>query len=654
LGRSNSYTKDMMAYLKELKQDVEGISKKRNSEKFYNDAVAYIRSAYATYQLGANPKVWFTQLSSFIAATNMLDADVIARSATVSGKDVDKYCRLAWLRDNDNAAAMAQAVSTPKNAAQRAGRSALQKVRDGSTALIGKMDRLVVRKLFAACQVQVEKNGGAKVGTEENKVAAGKLLQSVILETQQNSLTTERSAAMRSGDELLKGSTMFSADAMKITARAVEAEGEARAMRYYIKKAKEAGQDAKVEELTKKLKAANKKRGRALMAIVGVALFNAALAYGFKKLYRKDDEESAATFAADTFGNMLGGIPFVRDAWGLIYDGYDVDHFLYSTFNDVLATVPASYKLLQAAANGEEVTRQQVLAHMRKVLYTTGQLTGVPVRNVYNVSTGLINRFSPETGYKIDGLIYEKNYQSDLKKALEKGDENMAAFLIGMLLGGNASDAVGNELLSLIASGYSVLPREVPDSYTYNGESVALTKAQQARVSTYYGGVSQTLEALFGSAGYQGLSAEKRAAAVESVYDAYRSEAISEATGVDIRSKREIIAKAVGTETMALMQAITSGITADKDKNGNTVDGSKRKKVVSAINAMQASPQQKLLLIAASGYRVQDGDVRGVKGDAQRVLAAYILKQRGLSATERTQLLKACGFNVVNGKVVLK
>ncbi|MBR3862724.1 MAG: hypothetical protein IKM42_03605 [Clostridia bacterium] len=125
LSRSNNYTKDMLTYFKEMRQDVEGISKKRATERFYNDAVAYIRSAYATYQLGFNPKVWVTQLSSFVAATNMLDADCLARGLAVNGADVDKYCKLAWLRNNDNAAAMAQAVSTPQNAVQRAGRGVL-------------------------------------------------------------------------------------------------------------------------------------------------------------------------------------------------------------------------------------------------------------------------------------------------------------------------------------------------------------------------------------------------------------------------------------------------------------------------------------------------------------------------------------------------
>ena len=72
------------------------------------------------------------------------------------------------------------------------------KVGDVLMKPIGKVDRFVIKKLFGACQVQIEKNGGAKVGAKENKQAAGELLTKVILETQQNALATERSAAMRS------------------------------------------------------------------------------------------------------------------------------------------------------------------------------------------------------------------------------------------------------------------------------------------------------------------------------------------------------------------------------------------------------------------------------------------------------------------------
>ena len=230
-------------------------------------------------------------------------------------------------------------------------------------------DRLVITRLFGACQVQIEKKGGAKVGTKENKIEAGKLLQRVILETQQNSLATERSAAMRAGDELLKGFTMFSADAMKVGARFVDAFGELSVLRTLYREAKKAGNSKDMARLEGEIKRARKQCVRATVSLVGVALFNAALAYGFKWLYRRDEDESLGSFIADTFGNMLGGIPFVRDLWSFFQDGFEMDHFLISTVNDVLGTVSASFELVSDAASGKEVTRQQVLANMRKCLF---------------------------------------------------------------------------------------------------------------------------------------------------------------------------------------------------------------------------------------------------------------------------------------------
>lgn len=83
---SDKFTKTMAEYFTELKKDIEGISTKEQSTKFFNDAVGYIRSAYAKYQLGANPKVWFTQLSSFFAATNILDHTSIIKGLGVKNR----------------------------------------------------------------------------------------------------------------------------------------------------------------------------------------------------------------------------------------------------------------------------------------------------------------------------------------------------------------------------------------------------------------------------------------------------------------------------------------------------------------------------------------------------------------------------------------
>ena len=88
------------------------------------------------------------------------------------------------------------------------------------------------------------------------------------------------------------------------------------------------------------------------------------------------------------------------------------------------------------------------------------------------------------------------------------------------------------------------------------------------------------------------------------------------------------------------------------DKDGNTVQGSKRAKVVKAIVAMDLSREEKLLLIASSGYALQDGDIRGISAvNARRILLKYILSMKG-TQDEKAALAEACGFEVKNGKIL--
>ena len=97
------------------------------------------------------------------------------------------------------------------------------------------------------------------------------------------------------------------------------------------------------------------------------------------------------------------------------------------------------------------------------------------------------------------------------------------------------------------------------------------------------------------------------------------------------------------------------GITSDKDYEGNTISGSKRKKVVASIKGMNISVDQKLLLICASGYALQDNDLpRMTAVNAKKRLLRYILNLKGATQTEKTELAEMCGFEVKNGRVVTK
>ncbi len=636
-------------FFKKLFADVQGISSAPEEGK---KALGYIRGAYAKYQLGANPKVWFTQISSIFASYSMLDGDCIARGMTISAKDVDQYCSLAELRNYDNSAAMAQAVLDTN--VKRA-MNGIERFSDMLMAPIGKMDRFVVCRVFGACQAQVEKNGGAKVGTEENKIEAGKLLKKVILETQQNSLATERSAAMRSGNEIYRTLTMFTSDSMKVIGRVIDAVGEVYTLNARIK----AETDAKViEALKEQRKTAVRNTRKSVGALCLTAAFMAGIAQLFRWLYDKepkDDETVAETVLVDAVGNLFGGLPLVKDVYGRIFEGYGFDNYAYSAVNDLLDSAINTFSVAGDLFSGEG-TEQERNRAIRNLSYSAGQLLGLPFRNVYNTMFGLTKRFSPETAYVIDNAFYEKNLQNDFKKAIEEDDAEMAAFIMGLILEERISDEVTqdvfSELMRLSGAGQNILPRVIGSSITVKGESHAITATEENAIKTIYAESQAALGKLFKTARYSKLTDEQKAAAIDSIYDTYYDMALEQTFSFE-SGKDIMISKRVGAENTALLKVLTKGIESDVDKNGKTISGSKRKKVIAAIDSLSIRREQKLLLICYKGYSIQDNDIPGVSAvNAKKLLLRYILGLSGITQAEKAKLAEICGFEVKNGRIL--
>lgn len=629
--------------------DIQGIPRDRGEAMEF---LGMLRGGYAKFQLGANPKTVATQLSSLLASTSVLDADSVAQSLRVSGKDVDKYCALAELRNADNTAAMAQGVL---NAGKRV-KYGIDKVSDAMMKPIGWMDRQVITRLFAACQVQVAKNNGPKLNTEENRVAAGELLTRVILETQQNSFATERSAAMRSGNEIMRTLTMFSADAMKVTGRVIDAFGEISALRERIKNAEG---EAKAE-LKAQLKRANKRMGKSVGAMLAVAAYSAGIAQLFRWLYDKEkdeDESTAEIMIADFAGNMVGGLPIIKEFTRRFTDGFGVENYSLSMLNDLLDStvrvVNFAGNVIKGNADG-----QNAATELRNLAYTAGQFTGIPARNIYNMLYGLTKRFSPQTAYKVDEWFYAKNYENDLARYVREGDDRMTNMLLSLAVNektGSALSATAHtELHRLITAGYKILPREIGKTITVDGNEYEMSEEEREMVRAAYASVTDKLDTLFRNRAYTLLSDEEKEEAIRYLYNTAYSEAIADVYGID-RGNAPVIADVVGYDVATLAYMRTKGIESDKGKDGKSLPGTKKKKTVAAINALNISTEKKLFLICAKGYSLADGDVRGLTAQAaKKKLLAYILALPGKTKDEKARLAEMCGFAVKNGKISLK
>ena len=629
-------------YFTKLISDIQGISAVPSEGA---KALSFIRGSYARYQLGANPKVWVTQLSSLFAATNVLDASSISQGLFVSSKDIDTYCPLAKLRARDNTAAMAQGVLDK-----------LGKVSNVLMAPIGKMDRFVVSRLFGACQVQVQKDSGAKIGTEANKIEAGKLLTRVILETQQNSLATERSAAMRSGNEIMRTLTMFSADSMKVIGRVIDSIGELATLQTKLRGTTDT---ESVSSLRTQIKAAKKKVAKSIGALISSAIFMAGIAQLFNWLYNKDrdeDQTAAQQVLVDFTGSLLGGLPLARDIYTRLVEGYELDNYAYSALNDLLNSVANIFSSIEGLITGEE-SNTKFAARLKNAAYAVGQLLGVPTRNIYNVFYGLLKRVSPTAAYKVDEAFYAKNYVTDLNKAIEKDDTAMISVLMSMVFEESVgptkmSDAVRNKFVELYKNGYSVLPRSIGGTISYAGVDIPLTDEEYDRFVATYAQALQDIEKMINNGTFNNLSGEKQAKAIKQVYDAYYYDALTDFIGIDERTAVGELSAWIDMSKLAPIYAGLSEITSDKDANGETIEGSKKKNTIEYLLEQDLSDGERLLILCYRGYSIQDRDYKGyAAARAKRVLLQYILKLN-VSQEEKAAIAEKCGFTVRNGRII--
>ena len=603
--------------------------------------MSYLRGSYATFALGGvtagNPKVLMTQLSSIVSSTALLKNSSILKSVAISGADVDKYCPLAKLRNRDDSAVRAQSVMDNISEKQKFW-----------TAGISWMDRQVVKRLFAACQAEAESTLGLKVGTEANKVEAGKILHDVILETQQNALITERTESMRSGSEFMKSLSMFRGDSIKNFGRLIDASGEL----LYLKAQLDGATQEERAVLNGRIKEAGKKFGKSLGSIMTNAALLVGISHLFDNLLAKDDDEEKPwylEFIVDLGGNILGGLPVISQAFSKIHEGYGLEGFEYSVVNDILDALVKLTNLTKDFATGE-LTTDKLAKNFNFIIDSIGQVTHTPTRNIRKVMLGLINRFSPEAGYRIDDIFNNKNYGTDLEAAIEAGDDLMALTIIELAmkerLGSGLSDKAIKEMARLtefLKDKSTILPTAVGDSLTIDGEKRELAASEVRAVREKYSEVIEQLNKFIEGDFYKKLSDEDKAAAVKKIYALYNDLAYDTVIGTEKDKKAMILSKVVPAESLVLWE-VAGVIDGDKDENGKTITGSEKENVIEAIMAEKISLEEKLLLIGMRGNSLNGGDIEGMTGYEARTKLYEYIKGLDVSDADRDALLEYCGF----------
>ena len=625
-------TREMLKYMKELAVDIQGgkVEARRGS---FEDLGRIALSHYAKFQLAANPKTMAMQTTALIAAGNVLDAGCIAKGMVRGfskgfGDLVDRYCPTAAVRNSENTVAMAQGALEVTN-----------KIGDSLMKGIGATDRMCIRILYAACQNQIAKDQKIPVGTEENNALAGKLLEKVIFETQQNSIPTERTAAMRSKNGFVRALVLFTSDAMKMAGRLLESIG-----RYSVvhKKWRSAEGNVKIG-LEAELKKARKQLVKSVSSATTSAAVSALIALAFRALYAKDDEkepeEIAAEVTLDTVGNLFGGFPILRDVYSFFAEGYDVDIYMISTINDLLNSVSSTADIAGDIIAGKEMTSQEVARSIRDMMYSAGLLLGVPVRNINNMVTGLSSRFSDQAKYWNKNLYSKQSYASDLQKAIEAEDEGMVSLIASMMIEdkvGNVDAKVSAGLRELVEKGYDVLPRVLGDSIVYDGEEIELTRRQRERFKAVYAIAQEQIGSMMQLRQYKEASEEVRAKAVKLIWNAYWDLAVDDVLGVDSSEKNVLFAEAIDMDKLALIVATAREIKADYTGEGKAISGTRLAKIEAYIESLRLKAAQKYMIMGYLGYKNKNGEDK---------VRAYIDGLSKLSRAEKEKLMELAGYN---------
>ncbi len=361
----------------------------------------------------------------------------------------------------------------------------------------------------------------------------------------------------------------------------------------------------------------------------------------------KDEEEWGKDFAYgvldEALVNVFGMFPFIGQFYNALeFDfgnfekkSYDMSFWLLDEWNGIADALNGFVGLVDGTGTK---TPARVA---RDFLYAVGQWFGIPARNFYNAMNTILKAI-PTADYAVDNWFSKGNYGSDLKKAIDSKDTELADTIVRLMMKdtfGDTDTAVTKTVRSLYEQGYSgVLPKTVSSSIRINGESYPMTARQQKAFKAIYSQADTSIQKLVGKQSFTKLSAKVQADSIKWIYDYYYEKAKEDLSGVEDDSKKATFAKYIPIETLAVSYCTARSLESDKDKQGNAISGTKKAKVVKHLNSIKASAAEKYMILGYLGYAP-------VSSQAKVLITAFARKN-GATEAEIEELLKLCNIQV--------
>lgn len=194
----------------------------------------------------------------------------------------------------------------------------------------------------------------------------------------------------------------------------------------------------------------------------------------------------------------------------------------------------------------------------------------------------------------------------------------------------------------------TLMPRVSPYYINKNGEKTILTSEQRADYQKTSGKIiEESVNKLLKNRTYSLLSDEEKADVVNNLVNYSYNVAQKEVLDFDITKNYRKAYQYSKIGNVSDFYIIKSQeFTSNKDKNGKTISGSKKAKVINYINSMDLPVSQKAVLINLNGYKLTNYNSQVI---------SYVNTSSN-SMEDKKEILKSLGFEVYtkNGKTYVK
>lgn len=617
--------KGMLNYLSKLLADVQGVrTDMTGAMDVIDHALTKVYGLYAQAAVSGNIKTAILPLASYFATGLYVDARHMAKGFAMNAtpaeiranmEQMDKYSSVTKGRYYDRGAIKSQTVQ--------------DEVR-GLISVTGKgieaTERFMLSKVWNACKSQTAEQLGLSIDSDENCRAAAKLFDKVVIETQSQYVASMKSAMGRSKNQLVRGLTMFKSDGAAMFSSSFDAIRRFMDLRDRAK----AGQD-----VGKELAVAKKRAGRAVASVASVCVAVAIITQAMRYAFNNDDEEEetpAKNIAMNTMNSAMGMFPLIGDVYSVFAEGYDVSNMTLDALNDGINGVRGIVSLF----GDKNATQADVARATRKALYGVGHMAGVPVRNLTNLTTGVIRRISKPAMYGYDSIFSGEKYSEDLQRAVKRGDDKMAEAITKVMFRRKKTGAYNqetlDEVLRLYKAGYDkkVMPGGIPDD---------LTRAQRKTFLNVYGKSDADVQKLIESDAYKAFDDEQKASAISSLYRSWRAYAEYQATG-ETDDKSALLSEVMGADKFGKARAYLSGLKAKED--AETPKDGWRSTIQKGLKGMGLTSDEQALILYAAGYHSASD------------LSAFlrVLNAKNLTKEQLALFAEIFKLDVKNGKLV--